>query len=397
MKKYFLCVVGLIFICLLSQAQYVVVFKLMKFPQQHKNDSIFIAGDFNSWNPHNSMYGLKAENEGSSSITLQLAAGKYQYKCTRGSWQKTECAKDGKDISNHEFTITADTTIEIIIADWKDNYKEVEKKHTAGRQVHIIDTAFFIPQLNRQRRIWIYLPEGYSTTKKHYPVLYMNDGQNIFDAYTSGFGEWGVDECLDSMIKKGAPACIVIGIDNGGATRMNEYNPYEFVLKRELPDSDQVFLPEGKEYINFITETLKPFVDKKYRTLTDKNNTLIAGSSMGGLISYYAMLQKPDVFGKAGIFSPSFWTAPAIKTLTDSLAKNTGGKFFFYIGGKEGEDVVKDMEEVQELLGEKSSAMIYSVIDPEAEHNEKAWRQWFAEFYVWMMADGYNTIIKIKN
>lgn len=397
MMKYFLCVVCLIFICLFSQAQYAVVFKLMKYPQQHKNDSIFIAGDFNGWNPHNSLYSLGSHNEEGNSITVELAAGKYEYKCTRGSWQKTESTKAGKDIGNHAFTITADTTIQIKIAAWKDDYKTVEKKHTANKQVHIIDTAFFIPQLNRQRRIWVYLPDGYSTTKKHYPVLYMNDGQNIFDAYTSGFGEWGVDECLDSMIKKGTPACIVIGIDNGGATRMNEYNPYEFVLKRELPDSNQIFLPEGTEYINFITETLKPFIDKKYRTLTNKDNTLIAGSSMGGLISYYAMLLKPDVFGKAGIFSPAFWTAPAIKGFTDSLAQNTDGKFFFYMGGKEGEDNINDMKEVQESLGEKSRAMIYSVIDPEAEHNEKAWRQWFPEFYVWMMADGYNTIIKIKD
>lgn len=392
--KYFLCVAGFIFICLFSQAQYAVVFKLMKYPQQHKNDSIFIAGNFNGWDPHNSLYGLSTQNNEASSIKLQLAAGKYEYKSTRGSWQKAECAKAGNDISNHEFTITADTTINIIIAAWKDDYKPVEKKHTAGRQVHIIDTAFYIPQLNRQRRIWIYLPEGYTTTKKHYPVLYMHDGQNLFDAYTSGFGEWGVDECLDSMIKKGIPACIVIGIDNGGTNRMSEYNPYEFVLKREQPDSNLIFLPEGSQYINFITETLKPFIDKKYRTLPDKNNTLIAGSSMGGLISYYAILQHPGVFGKAGIFSPSFWTAPAIKALTDSLAQNTDGKFFFYIGGKEGDDNVNDMKEIQELLGEKSRAMIYSVIDPEGEHNEKAWREWFAEFYEWMMANGYNTVIK---
>jgi len=392
--KYILSVAGFIFLCLYGQAQYQVVFKLKQYPQHHKNDSIFIAGDFNGWNPHNNLFGFSTQLKITDSIIIQLAAGNYQYKCTRGSWQKTACTIAGTDIDNHTFTITADTSIDITIEAWKDDFKPVEKKHTASKHVHIIDSAFFIPQLNRYRKIWVYLPEGYATSKKHYPVMYMHDGQNIFDAYTSGFGEWGVDECMDSLIKKGMPACIVVGIDNGGTKRLNEYNPYEFVLERAQPDSNQVFLPEGTQYINFITETLKPLIDKKYRTLTDKNNTIIAGSSMGGLISYYAMLVKPNVFGKAGIFSPAFWTAPAIKMLTDSLAQNTNGKFFFFIGGKEGANNVKDMQEVQELLGEKSKAMIYSVIDPNAAHNEKSWQAWFAEFYVWMMADGFNTVIK---
>lgn len=397
MKKSFLCITGFIFLCLCTQAQFTVVFKLKDYPLQHKNDSIFIAGDFNGWNPYNKIFGLSTTAETADSISIQLAAGNYQFKCTRGSWQKTECSVNGADVANHLLTINSDTTIVLTIAAWKDDFKPVEKVHTASNHVYIMDSAFFIPQLNRYRRIWIYLPEGYTSTKKHYPVLYMHDGQNLFDDYTSGFGEWGVDECLDSLIKKGVQACIVVGIDNGGEKRLSEYNPYKFTLKRQQLDSGQVFLPEGKEYINFITETLKPFIDKKYRTLTDKNNTLIAGSSMGGLISYYAMLVQPNVFGKAGIFSPAFWTAPAIKSLTDSIAQNTNGKFFFYAGGKEGEDFVNDMKDVQEMLGEKSGAMIYSVVDPEAAHNEKAWRQWFPEFYVWMLANGFNTVIKLND
>ena len=124
---------------------------------------------------------------------------------------------------------------------------------------------------------------------------------------------------------------------------------------------------------------------------------MIAGSSMGGLISFYALLKHPGVFGKAGVFSPAFWTAPAITSLTDSLAAKVNGKFFFYMGQKEGDAYVKDMEKVQEILGEKSTALIYSVKDPTGAHNEKAWRKWFLEFYTWMMADGFNTVIKVSN
>lgn len=381
--KHSLCLVFFTCSFFYSQAQYNVVFKLGKYPDKHNNDTAFLAGNFNNWNPGNSAFRFLLTNENSFELILNLPAGQYAYKCTRGNWSKVECLANGKDVSDHSFQLAADTTIEINIEAWRDDFAPVSKMHTAGKQVHIIDTAFFIPQLNRARRIWIYLPKGYNETQKRYPVLYMQDGQNIFDEYTSAFGEWGVDECLDSLIAGGKPAGIVVGID--GPKRLNEYNPYAF---RDFGEG------EGDRYLDFIVQTLKPFIDKNFRTLTSKENTIIAGSSMGGLISYYAMIKQPQVFGKAGIFSPTFWTAPAINQLTDSLAGKLNGKFFFYIGGQEGDAFIKDMEAIQESLGEKSQAMIYSVIDANGMHNEKAWRKWFAEFYCWIMADGFNYVIK---
>ena len=381
--KHSLCLVFFTCSFFYSQAQYNVVFKLGKYPDKHNNDTAFLAGNFNNWNPGNSAFRFLLTNENSFELILNLPAGQYAYKCTRGNWGKVECLANGKDVSDHSFQLAADTTIEINIEAWRDDFAPVSKMHTAGKQVHIMDTAFFIPQLNRARRIWIYLPKGYNETQKRYPVLYMQDGQNIFDEYTSAFGEWGVDECLDSLIAGGKPAGIVVGID--GPKRLNEYNPYAF---RDFGEG------EGDRYLDFIVQTLKPFIDKNFRTLTSKENTIIAGSSMGGLISYYAMIKQPQVFGKAGIFSPTFWTAPAINQLTDSLAGKLNGKFFFYIGGQEGDAFIKDMEAIQESLGEKSQAMIYSVIDANGMHNEKAWRKWFAEFYCWIMADGFNYVIK---
>ncbi len=382
--KYFLCLLIFVLTYFLSEAQFKVVFKLNKYPLQHNSDTVFLAGSFNDWNPGNSAYKILPASE--NACTVQLPAGKFEYKWTRGNWEKVECLISGKDVKNHVIEIQTDTTILINIEAWKDDFPEILKQHTAGSQVHIMDTVFFIPQLNRTRRIWIYLPEGYANSKKNYPVIYMHDGQNLFDEYTSGFGEWGVDECLDSLIKSGKPACIVVGIDNG-PQRRNEYNPYNF---------QQFGKGEGDQYLEFLVQTLKPFIDKEYRTMPAKENTIIAGSSMGGLISYYAMLQYPGVFGKAGIFSPAFWTALPIKSFTDSIARKINGKFFFYMGGLEGGSYIKDMQEVQEVLGERSASMIYSVIDPQSSHNEQAWRKWFAEFYNWIMADGYNTVIKIK-
>ncbi len=374
------------FVSLQANAQFTLRIELVSIPANHLDDSIYVAGNFNRWDPGKAGYHFLKMDEKRIVEVKDLAADVYEFKFTRGDWKRVEASVDGKDVGNKMVKINADTIVQYEIAAWKDDFVSVPKEHTASNQVHVMDTAFFIPQLNRTRRIWIYLPEDYSKSKKRYPVLYMHDGQNIFDTYTSGFGEWEVDECLDSLIKKGKQASIVVGIDNS-PQRFNEYNPYDF---------QQFGKGEGDKYIEFLAQTLKPFIDDKYRTLSSKENTIIAGSSMGGLISYYAMLKLPDVFGKGGIFSPAFWTAPEIKLFTDSVAGKMSSKFFFYMGGMEGGNYVKDMQDIQEKLGEKSASMIYSVIDPVSGHNEQAWRKWFGEFYTWIMADGFNSVVKVK-
>lgn len=385
--KYFLCLIFISSTWFYGVAQNRVVFLLENFPQQHGKDSIFISGSFNGWNPGDTAYKFTGIAENITQVTIYLPAGDHEFKCTRGDWKKVECRFNGDDRDNRRIKIAGDTVFTISIDAWKDDFPEFSRKHTASSQVQIMDTAFFMPQLNRYRSIRIYLPEGYANSKKKYPVMYMHDGQNLFDESTAAFGEWGVDECLDSLVRKKKPACIIVGIDNG-PQRFNEYNPYDF---------EQFGKGEGDRYLEFLVQTLKPFIDKQYRTSPAKENTIIAGSSMGGLISYYAILQYPGVFGKAGVFSPAFWTAPQIKNVTDSLSRKMNGKFFFYMGGKEGGTYISDMQEVQETLGERSQAMIYSVIDPESSHNEQAWRKWFAEFYTWIMADGYNTVIRVKD
>jgi len=271
--------------------------------------------------------------------------------------------------------LSSDTNINLSIAGWNDDFSDSGKQHTASANVHIIDTAFAMPQLGRTRKIWIYIPADYATTQDRYPVIYMQDGQNLFDDYTAYAGEWNVDETLDDLIKSGTPPCIVVGIDNG-PQRMTEYNPYTF---------EKFGKGEGDQYVDFLTNTLKPFVDNNFRTISDKKNTIIVGSSMGGLISYYAMLKYPEVYGNAGIFSPSFWIAEKIKNLTDLTRSTFNGKVFFYIGGQEGDVNVQNMQEVADRLGNHSKAIISTHIDPQGLHNEQAWRKWFSTFYQWIM------------
>jgi predicted alpha/beta superfamily hydrolase len=367
-------------------AQYNIRLRILSQPDLHITDSIFVAGNFNNWLPDKSEFSFSKAGKNAELQIKDLPAGIYEFKCTRGSWQKTETSISGGDIENHLIKLTSDTTIDFSIASWKDDFTIVAKKHTASKNVKILDTAFEIPQLGSKRRVWIYLPQDYTASHKRYPVLYMQDGQNVFDEYTSAFGEWGVDECLDSLIKMGTQACIVIGIDNG-PERMQEYNPYE---------SKEFGKGKGDQYIEFLVKTLKPFIDKHYRTSPSSENTLIAGGSMGGLISYYAMLKYPNVFGKAGVLSPAFWTAEKIKGLTDSVGNQLNGKLFFYMGELEGGTYLDDMNEIVETIGKKSNAMIYTVVDPEGSHNERAWRKWFAAFYKWVMADGFNNVVELE-
>jgi predicted alpha/beta superfamily hydrolase len=360
-------------------AQQTVHMELTQLPSYHPTGSdIYIAGSFNGWNPHDEKYKFTKDDQGHYYFDLSLSAGNYEFKITRGGWDKAECKTGGNSIQNRTLAIPGDNKIRLTVEEWADRYPAKPKVSTASKNVHILDTAFLIPQLNRTRRIWIYLPSEYSiNTSKRYPVLYMQDGQNVFDDATAYAGEWGVDEFMDSLKEA---QCIVVAIDHGGDKRMTEYNPY---------DNAKFGKGEGKQYVDFLVKTLKPYIDKNYRTLMDKQNTAIAGSSMGGLISMYAVLQYPKVFGKAGVFSPSFWITD--KKIFDDIRKK-GSKvnsFIYLYGGKqEGGQMVLDMVKAIETFPAQSKVKIVSAVREEGQHNEARWKLEFPLFYRALLGDG---------
>ncbi len=339
--------------------------------------TIYLGGSFNNWNPADDNW--KLFNDGHTGLytrTLTMNPGNYEYKVTRGNWTTVECGKLGIPIENHMLHIVHDTIIQIKIADWIDNYPKVEKKHTASKQVHIISATFNIPQLNRQRRVWIYLPKGYESSTKKYPVIYMHDGQNLFDEYTSGYGEWGIDEFLDQLLPTKQQA-IIVGIDHGDAYRTTEYDPYNSTYGQG----------SGDAYARFLVETLKPYIDKQYRTLKNAHYTTVAGSSMGGLISMYIALKYPHVFGNAGIFSPSFWIAPPIYDYAKTRAVKTS-RFYFVCGDAESEKEVSEMTKMVSVLkahGFKNRATPVTIVKG-ARHNEKQWQNDFPAFYNWLVS-----------
>ena len=336
---------------------------------------MFLAGDFNNWNPGDGGSEMTKNDVGSYQVLKILQKGIYNYKVTRGSWQTVECSAAGKSIDNRSVSLLHDTTIVLDVAGWQDEFKPEEKKHTASTNVHIVNDQFDIPQLGRQRRVWIYLPSDYVSSGKQYPVIYMHDGQNLFDEFTSGYGEWGIDEIMDKLPPK--DQCIIVGIDHGGEYRISEYDPYDSKYGKG----------QGNAYIEFLAKTLKPYIDQHYRTKPAAKNTTIAGSSMGGLISVYAVLKYPKVFGSAGIFSPAFWIAPGLYDYVRNTTLNSKLRFYFVCGDSESESMVADMHKMADLVRSKgiSTQNTPEVIIKGAKHNEKQWNGDFPGFYSWLL------------
>lgn len=211
---------------------------------------------------------------------------------------------------------------------WQD-YKSLVTQHSVVGDLRVTKN-FYSPQLDNYRDLFVWLPPSYATSDKRYPVIYMHDGDNLFDAHT-GYGvEWMVDETITELAKEGLEA-IVVGIPNMGEMRRVEYNPYPTHVGEVFWDG------RGDDYIRFITETIKPFIDAEFRTDPQPEKTGILGGSLGGLISLYGFLTRADVFGFCGSFSPIYWLGldEAVKTRTHGK-----GRVYLDIGGKEGEVIL---------------------------------------------------------
>jgi len=345
------------------------------------NEDIYIAGNFNNWNANNSSYKL-TKSGNSYSIILPSGTGEAAYKFTRGSWAKVEGDEAGNVIQNRTFTYSTNAIINVSILGWEDKKAGGGNNSTALPNVKLLSNNFYMPQLNKNRRIWIYLPSDYETnTNKRYPVLYMHDGQNCFDKTTAFAGEWGIDETLNNKEKNGDKGCIVVAIDNGGASRIDEYSPYV---------NSQYGGGKGDDYVDFLALTLKPFIDSAYRTYADKNNTAMAGSSMGGLITMYAFLKYPNIYGKAGIFSPAFWFSNQLYTYVLNKTKSNNQQFYFVCGQNEASNMANWQDSMNVILQSKGydkTTELKNLKKPEGTHNESFWSAEFGACYDWLFAD----------
>lgn len=250
---------------------------------------------------------------------------------------------------------------------------------TAQPGVALLSGELDMPGLERKRQIRLYLPPDYATSDKRYPVLYMHDGQNLFDTATSYSGEWQVDEAMDALAREGKLAAIVVGVDNGGSKRMTELNPW---------DNVETGKGEGERYMDFVVKTVKPLIDARYRTLPDRANTGVMGSSMGGLISHYAINQYPDVFGNAGIFSPAYWVGANMYKMVGAQPARTDARLYLLMGEREGGAAVQQAVRMRDELAKSGHPPANTVLKlvRDGEHTEAFWRGEFREAVLWMFA-----------
>lgn len=328
-----------------------------------KSEKIFITGnrpELGSWNP--GIISMEKENDSTWSKDLYFSEGKdIELKFTKGTWNNEALNSDGSTPDNTKLTVFRDTIIYFSINNWADSHKQIAGQITGNVKYH----KNFIGKDILTRDIIVWLPPSYdSIINKYYPVLYMQDAQNIFDPTTSSFGiDWQIDETSDSLIKaKSIDEIIIVGIYNT-SQRNSEYKNND----------------TGYKYINFIISDLKPLIDSTYRTLSDKNNTAIGGSSLGGLISFIAAWEHPDVFSKVACLSPAFKISDIdfIKTVKDYTGLKKPIKFYIDNGNIGLEKKLQPgIDEMLSVLKDKGYVVgkdIYWFQDFNAEHNEAAW------------------------
>jgi len=341
---------------------------------------IYIAGTFNEWKVADERFRFHEISPGYYRLLFPEDIKKpliFEYKYVRGGWSEVEVDAFGNRRNNRKVNHPIGTIYDEVPL-WRKNGQAFNSKFLP--KIQTVDENFYMPQLETHRKVMILLPHNYDESQQHYPVLYMKDGQNLYDK-NAPFGTWGIDEKLAILSERGLGDIIVVGVDHGHDKRINEYTP-----ANELPIG--IGEGEGTKYLDFMVHTLKPHVDKHFRTLKDAANTAFGGSSMGGLISHYAGLYHSDTFSKVMVFSPSFWIYPDVYQETREFKPKSNMRFFLFGGAKEGSNMVENLFEIRDILQTKQqqndSVNFKLVIDPNGTHTESIWGREFPQAISWL-------------
>jgi len=358
-----------------------VTFKVLAPEDTPPDASIYISGNITSlgpWDPGKVKLG--AIGDQTYAITLILPAGlDFQYKFTRGSWESVEKGRWFEEIPDREHHVLGDETVTVRVHNWRDFSGEREIFTVTGDiRIH---EDFPSTSLGNTRTVLVYLPPGYDEEdeERRYPVLYMHDGQNVFDAGTSFIGvEWGVDEALERMIgEEQVRPLIVVAIYNTGE-REFEYTPTQ--------DAGRGKGGGASLYADFIVDELKPYIDWTYRTKPERLHTGIMGSSLGGIASLYIAWTHPDVFSRVGAMSTAYWWSNSqILTMLEEVDPPPGVRVWLDMGTAEDKsdrnnDEVPDIIEQHRLArnilmakGLEIPRTLRYIEEEGAVHNERAW------------------------
>ncbi|MEZ4966782.1 MAG: alpha/beta hydrolase-fold protein [Saprospiraceae bacterium] len=342
---------------------------------------VFLTGTFNSWVTEDVRYQMKKVKAGHYQYTfseIPATDEPFEYKYVKGGWDAEELGSDGFPPANRRMEVPRGKVTDVVPR-WKQHGGDYDPAFYPDIQV--VAKRFNLPQLRRRRRISVLLPWNYEKSGRHYPVLYLQDGQNLFEE-NAPFGTWGVDKKLAALAQDGKGDFIVVAIDHGGKERIKEFLPYK---SKQWGDG------LGREYAGFLAETLKPYIDNNFRTLPGREHTGIGGSSMGGLISIYAGLMFPEVYSKFMIFSPSLWASPKIYAEPMRFAAYAPpAKFYLYGGSREGAGMVANLQHFREAVESNSRGTVQVRLETDAhgKHNEARWGTEFPRAAGWLFSDG---------
>lgn len=331
-------------------------------PTLPKDAKVYLTGssaELGAWDP--SKVAMDSTGKHTWSKQLYLKENSVAYKFTLGSWDREATDEQGQPLPNFSLQLNQDTVVRHELRHW---HSKESKVLTGG----ITGTVTYHRNLKadnlKSRDVVVWLPPGYEKGNKRYPVLYMHDGQNVFDPATSSFGvDWRIDETADSLIRKGEmEPVIIVGINNT-PDRMEEYVPGE----------------KGSAYMDFVVNAVKPLIDQNYRTKTGPKNTLTGGSSAGGIMAFMLAWEYPTVFSKAICMSPAFkiMHIDYVKEVQAYTGKKQKLKLYIDNGGIDLEarlqPGIDDMLEALQQKGYREGKDYVWVLDEKAQHNEAAW------------------------
>jgi predicted alpha/beta superfamily hydrolase len=332
---------------------------VVRVPHETPAEPLFLAGDgdrFGHWRAAG--VPLERGGDGTFRARLDLPDGEpHRFLVTRGHWRRAENDGTGRERSPRRIVPHGPGTLEVAVAGWG---------RTSVRYHHGFGSRF----VTHPRTLAVYLPPGYDLEPaRRFPVLYLHDGQNLFDAFTAFAGvPWGADETTERAVRSGGVRPVVIvGVANS-PDRLHEYGPQ--------PGPDD----RSRDYARFLVEEVKPFVDATYRTLPDAADTGVGGSSMGGLISLHLCRWRPDVFGRCAAMSPSLWWDDA------AYLRSFGGetdwlrrcRIWLDMGGREGATEASRRGNVRRARAlarmlRRAGADFHYHEDPHGGHDEAAW------------------------
>jgi predicted alpha/beta superfamily hydrolase len=338
---------------------------------------IYLASSLNDWRTDDPAYRLEEVEPGHWRIEIEAVKGMLlEYKLTRGTWPTVEVDAQGQELENRRLTAFGTTTVRIDVAHWRDQASERRPSRRRKTDVAIVG-PLAIPVLQREREVAVYLPPNYhAEPDRRFPVLYMWDGQNLFDPATAFNVDWQVDLTCDRLIRAGEiEPMIVVGVYNGGDKRLSEQSPWK--------DARLDANGEGHAFLRWVVSGLKDHVDNKYRTLTGPEHTGVAGSSMGGLTSLYAAYRYPLVFGRVAALSPAFWFARGqIFRYVAAQQRPVGARVYLDCGERETArvhpkrdfyKVAHSMVDLLRLQGFTDGEDLLWVSDPQGVHSEACW------------------------